>query len=562
MKPILPSMVKFEKAVFGKKNPFSTLLGFSIDLMGAKQAGLLYGTNQSYEIFIAPELWDRGVIHRFKGRGLTGLYLKLFGKAIIRFKGLSPVALYKQETPGKIIVNDGIIAYLLRNYLDFYESGVKIVIVREIAGGTRDGDFLNLPVLSYDGQGFSPLFDLKVNSAITTQFIVKNFIGAYVPDYGTIMVDTVDPDLLQWASGEFVHEIELKHRLDLLIQAIETASLACFRHLKGKKAVETLWRKEKALRTLAVEIKKKQADVDRQKSYLMAVGAVTEAMVNMEPVRVDDGVYAFVDMVGSTRLRNFYSARDYFFMTNQFREIAANLTACFTCRLGNFIGDAVFLQSASVFDPDDINYAPTIHERTVLMTLLLVAIFRELDLLVRGLHPIDPVKRVQTLLDQSKHRIELRCGIEVGPATIGPIGSMKRRMITAIGEAVDRAARLEASGLPSQIHMSSTVMRLLKQATISPSTKLVYSAISGYDYHSDSNYQPDSQINGLYAEEKNLLKKLNSSGFMDFYRSGFPPGQEIVTMRSNVHYKEFSSEKTYLLNWNKNSCQENTCLGI
>ena len=68
-KPILPSMVKFEKAVFGKKNPFSTLLGFSIDLMGAKQAGLLYGTNQSYEIFIAPELWDRGVIHRFKGRG-------------------------------------------------------------------------------------------------------------------------------------------------------------------------------------------------------------------------------------------------------------------------------------------------------------------------------------------------------------------------------------------------------------------------------------------------------------------------------------------------------------
>jgi class 3 adenylate cyclase len=557
-------MVKFEKAIFGRKNSFSTLLRFSINLMGAKQAGLLYGTDQSYEIFIAPELWDRGVIHRFKGRGINGLYLKMFGKTIIRFKGLSPVALYKQETPGKTIINDGIIAYLLRNYLDFYESGVKIVIVREISGGNRDGDFLNLPVLAYDGQGFNPLFDIKVNSAITTQFIVKNFIGAYVPDYGAIMVDTVDPDLLQWVSGEFVHDVELKHRLDLLIQAIEIASLACLRHLRGKKVVETLWRKEKALRTLAVEIKKKQADVERQKSYLMAVGAVTEAMVNMEPVRIDDGVYAFVDMVDSTKLRNFFSARDYFFMTNQFREIAANLTACFACRLGNFIGDAFFLQSASVFDPKNIDYSPTIHERTVLMTLLLVTIFRELDLLVNGLHPIDPIKRVQTLLDRSKHSIELRCGVEAGPATIGPIGSMKRRMVTAIGEAVDRAARLESSGLPAQIHMSSTVMRLLNEATISPSAKLVYSVIFGSDLQPFSQLyaQPYSHIDGLYAQENKLLKKVHSSSFMDFYRSGFPPGQKIVTMRNNIRYKEFSSEKTYLLKWNKKSNPENICLGI
>lgn len=545
-------MDKFERAVFEKRDSFSTLIGFSIDLMGAKQAGLLYGTNHSHELFLSPDQWDRGVIHRFKGRGITGVYLKLFGKAIIRFKGLSPVALYKHETPGTIVNNDGIIAYLLRNYQDFYDNGVKIVIVREISGGVRDGDFLNLPVLSYDGKEFNPLFDLKVNSVITTQFIVKNFIGAYVPDYGALMVDTVDSCLMQWESGRFVHDVELKCRLDCLIQAIETASLACLRHVNGQRAVEALWRKEKALRTLAVELKKKQADVERQKSYLMAVGAVTEAMVNMEPVRVDDGVYAFVDMVGSTRIRDFYSARDFFFMTNQFREIAANLTACFACRLDNFIGDAVCLQSASVFDSEHLDYTPTIHERAVLMTLLLVSFFRELDLLVQGLHPMDPHQRVQKLLRQEKRCLEFRSGVEAGPATIGPIGSMKRRVVTAIGEAVDRAARLEASGLPNKIHLSPTVMRLLNEATISPSTKLVYSIMEGFS----------PEIEPMYERERRLLETAGSIGFMDFYRAGFPPSQPIVTERSHVQFKEFSSERTYLLNWNKGSFSQNICLGI
>jgi hypothetical protein len=66
----------------------------------------------------------------------------------------------------------------------------------------------------------------------------------------------------------------------------------------------------------------------------------------------------------------------------------------------------------------------------------------------------------------------------------------------------------------------------------------------------------------LYAQEKNLLRKVNISGFMDFYRSGFPQGLEIVTMRNNIRYKEFSSEKTYLLKWNKKPDPEGICLGI
>ena len=239
-------------------------------------------------------------------------------------------------------------------------------------------------------------------------------------------------------------------------------------------------------------------------------------------------------------------------MTNQFREIAANLTACFACRLDNFIGDAVCLQSASVFDPEQLDYAPTIHERTVLMTLLLVSFFRQLDLLVQGLHPIDPHQRVQKLLKQEKRCLEFRSGVEAGPATIGPIGSMKRRLVTAIGVAVDRAARLESSGLPNKIHLSPTVMRLLNEATISPSTKLVYSIMGGF--------RPELEC--MYERERSLLETSGSIRFMDFYRAGFPPSQPIITERSHVQYKEFSSERTYFLDWNKCSLSQNTCLGI
>lgn len=531
------------------RDPFSKLLYFAIDLMEAQQVALIYGTDQSQEMFVSPYKWDRGIIHRFKGRGRSGFFLRFFGKAFIRLNGISPVILYKQDALGNRVEKEGIIAYLLRNYLDFYRDGVKIIIVKEVAMGIAEGEFLKLPVLSYDGKVFDSLFHLKVNSLLTTKFNAKNFIGAYVPDYGTIMLGTADIDLLLWENGQFVHEIELKRRLDMLIQAIESASLACLGHIKGQRAAETLWRKEMALRTFAVELKKREADVERQKRYLMAVGAVTEAMIDMEPVTVNDGVYAFVDMVGSTRVRSAYSPSDFFFLSNQLREIAANLASSFSCRLGNFIGDAFFLQNVSVFDSE---YVPMIHERAVLMTLLLVSMFRELDLLVRGLHPMDQEERVKKLLKQKNLVLEFRSGIETGMATIGPVGNRKRMIVTAIGEAVDRASRLQSCGIPNEIHMSSRVMRLLNEATISRSTKLVYAILTGL--------YPG--MKGLYEKEKILLEANDSVRFLDLYRAGFESAQTVITKRCDVRYKEFTSKRTYLLKWNKQTYPQGVCCGI
>ena len=130
MKTNLPSVPRFEKTLFGRRDPFSELLYFAIDVMEAQQVALIYGTDQSQEMFVSPYKWDRGIIHRFKGRGRSGFFLRFFGKPFIRLNGISPVVLYKQDALGNRVEKEGIIAYLLRNYLDFYRDGVKIILVR------------------------------------------------------------------------------------------------------------------------------------------------------------------------------------------------------------------------------------------------------------------------------------------------------------------------------------------------------------------------------------------------------------------------------------------------
>jgi len=186
------------------------------------------------------------------------------------------------------------------------------------------------------------------------------------------------------------------------------------------------------------------------------------------------------------------------------------------------------------------------------MTLLLVSMFRELDLLVRGFHPMDQEQRVKHLLKQKNLVLEFRSGIETGMATIGPVGNRKRMIVTAIGEAVDRASRLQSCGVPNEIHMSSRVMRLLNEATISRSTKLVYAILTGL--------YPG--MKGLYEKEKILLEANDSVRFLDLYLAGFESAQKVITKRSDVRYKEFTSKRTYLLKWNKQSSTQGVCCGI
>ena len=61
---------------------------------------------------------------------------------------------------------------------------------------------------------------------------------------------------------------------------------------------------------------------------------------------------------------------------------------------------------------------------------------------------------------------------------IGPLGSEKRKIVTAIGKTVNNASRLESSGMSQRIHVSDKVMNILKDACITKDTTNIWQIIS------------------------------------------------------------------------------------
>lgn len=573
----LPDIQKFEIQIFRKKNVLPRLVSFSRKLMGAKHTALVFGTDHSLSSFLPPRKWDRGVLHKFDGKGLYGLFLKVFGKAIVRFKKLSSIKLYRTNGFGDKIKNEGVIAYVLRNHQDFYEKGIKILIIdnqsceRADPGpdagadpnpGTKQGlvpvtdpeqslgpstdsgsGFSNASVVSYDGSLFKTLPDIRVNADIVRQYRSKNFIAAYVPDYGAIVFNTVHEDLVSRTHGRFSHEQILKKRLDILISAIQKASLAYLGLAKGKPAARVIWRKERKLRKTADRLRQKEVELAAQKKYLRAVGGVTARQLNMSPMSIPDGVYAFMDMVGSAVIRNCVKPRDYFLVLNLCHEIAAENAARFACRVDNIIGDSVFFQNVSVFDDPEQKLSPGLGERIMLMTCLLSSVFNDIHLLKLGRHPMDRDKRVITLIKNHGIDLHFRAGLESGTALIGPLGSQKRKIVTALGRAVNTASRLESSGVMDGIHTTETIVKILDNALISKDTPSIQEIAR-------------EKINADWVRAREYIP------FFDFYKKQFNLSQDVVEKRKDVSYKEFSQDITYVIRCIPTPHDAITCPGI
>ncbi len=529
MRLTLLNIDKFERIIFKKRNVLSLLLSFSLKLMKAKQVGLLLGTNRTYTKFLPPEKWDRGIMHKFDGKGGIGLLLKYFGTFIVRYKGLSPVRLYKDTQFGEKIESDGIISFVLRTHKEFYEKGVKILIIDNL-NAAEDGRFKhsNISVLSYNGKEFKAIPGLKINRDIVKQFKSKNFVSAYIPDYGAIVFNTIDEDLLEKVEGQFIHGSLLKQRLDVLISAIEMASLANIGQARGRQAAHIIWRKEKNLRKTALELKQKEKELDEQKKYLRAVGGVNAQQLNMEAVNITDGVYAFMDMVASATIRKKFHPKDYFYILNLCHQIAANNANQYGCRVDNFMGDCVFLQNASPFDARNNKPAIGIDERIMLMVLSISSTFNEINLLKRGEHSMDPDGRVKKLISDVQTDICFRAGMEIGSAMIGPLGSQKRRIVTAIGKAVNNASRLESSGVKEWIHISEKIMPILKEAYITKDIRIL----------SDTIVHPVSSKDHVSPENQS---------FLDYYQTMIKSPKKIIEERKNISYKEFSRDISYMI---------------
>ncbi|MCP3871659.1 MAG: adenylate/guanylate cyclase domain-containing protein [Desulfobacteraceae bacterium] len=526
----MPDIDKFERIIFRKKNTLDRLLSFSLKLLEARHVGLLQGTDKTYMQFLPPGNWDRGVMHKFDGKGFYGLLLKYFGTLVVRIKGLSPVRLYKSNQFGEKEETDGIISYVLKKHAEFYEKGVKILIIDNL-GDVHDGDtnYSDISILSYNGEEFKSLPTLKINNAIVKYFKAKNFVSAYIPDFGAIVFNTIDEELLLKNKDIFIHEALLKRRLNMLISAIEMASLANIGFARGRQAAHIIWRKEKNLRKTALQLKQKEIELNAQKEYLRAVGAVNEQQLNMEAVNVTNGVYAFMDMVGSATIRKNFSPRDYFYILNLCHQIAANNAYKYSCRVDNFMGDAVFFETASPFDDKSRQQNITKDERLLLMIFVLASTFNELNQLKKGLHEkMDKSKRVQKLISETRTDLAYRAGLEMGPAMIGPLGSNKRRVVTAIGKTVNNASRLESTGSKYGIHISKNIFQRLENAYITSDNQILWKIIS-----------QNSMI------KKNKARK--GFKFLDAYKIFFGLENKVISEIKNVSYKEYTEDISYLI---------------
>ena len=258
---------QIEKDFFNKGNPLKKLLKIALELLQAEQVGVLYGTNASNVKFLPTGDWDRGVMDMFDGKGLKGKILKYFGTTIVKLRRLSPVRLFKKGKTDQTEDNDGIISYMLRTCDSYHKQGVSIIFSPGISSGIYKGNdqYDYIPFYSYNGTIISePDIKVKVDLNIIKHFQAKNYVSIYIPDYGILVVNTVDPDLMGRIESGFVREKELKEKFDILIRLVEIASLAALGQLKGRRGAHLLWRKEQQLRQTSqklVENEKKYRDL-------------------------------------------------------------------------------------------------------------------------------------------------------------------------------------------------------------------------------------------------------------------------------------------------------------
>jgi hypothetical protein len=171
----------------------------------------------------------------------------------------------------------------------------------------------------------------------------------------------------------------------------------------------------------------------------------------------------------------------------------------------------------------------------MLMSCMLATFFNEIDLLKKGCHPMDREKRVVNLIKNHGIDIHFRAGMEHGTALIGPLGNRKRKIVTAIGKAVDTASRLESSGIKNFIHITERILKILENTVVSKDTPRILDI-------------------AFVKKNSEGLGTMECLPFFEFYKNWFNLENRVVQKRFHISYKEFSQEITYLIQCMPTSC--------
>jgi class 3 adenylate cyclase len=150
----------------------------------------------------------------------------------------------------------------------------------------------------------------------------------------------------------------------------------------------------------------------------------------------------FVDVRGFTRMSEGLKARDVVSLLNDVFQLVSDAILQRGGTLDKFIGDSVMAYFGAPIPSED-------HAVQAVNTA--VDIMRAIRNRNRSLTPGD-------------HAAELGIGIHTGPVVVGNIGSDRRTDFTAIGDAVNVAARLEKLAKPGEILVTEAVLRRVRGA--------------------------------------------------------------------------------------------------
>jgi class 3 adenylate cyclase len=162
----------------------------------------------------------------------------------------------------------------------------------------------------------------------------------------------------------------------------------------------------------------------------------------------------------------------------------------------------------------------------MLMVFALASTIRDIHLLKKGRHHLDTLAGFRQMTEDTRTDINFRAGLETGSAMIGPLGSEQRKIVTAIGEGVNTASRLESTGVKAKLHVSKTIREILNHACISRDTPMARQRIPG---------------------ARDPAGRGTPVNFFDAYKTHFGLTGNVVEKHRQVSYKEFSPGPTYLI---------------
>jgi class 3 adenylate cyclase len=195
--------------------------------------------------------------------------------------------------------------------------------------------------------------------------------------------------------------------------------------------------------------------------------------------------------------------------------------------VGNFLGDAVFLEHTALFDPPGCVALSGVPERVMIMTLMLTDVLTQIHALTTGDHPMDSERQVPALAATHSIAIGFRAGMSFGSALVGPLGSRNRRIVTSIGEPVNRASRLESTGRKNGIHIEKKLLEILENGMVSPGCPVLWQMVT-----------PDTD--GITPAQPGVP-------FLTFLADRFHLKSPMIRKMPPVSYKDFLSDSTFLI---------------